>query len=176
MTDQYTPPTMTKVDPTTLRTVLGQFASGVVVVTAAGPEGPIGFTCQSFTSLSLEPPLVSFAPARTSKTWPQIREIGTFCVNILADDHEHHSNQFARSGGDKFAGVEWTPAPDKSPILAGVCAWAECTLEMEYPGGDHTIVLGRVRDLDARPPRNPLIFHRGSYGLPDRKGGPPTYR
>ena len=90
-----------------MREVLGHFVSGIVVITAAGPAGPLGFTCQSFASLSLDPPLVSFAPARTSTTWPRIREIGVFCVNVLAAGHEELSSGFARSGGDKFAGVDW---------------------------------------------------------------------
>jgi 3-hydroxy-9,10-secoandrosta-1,3,5(10)-triene-9,17-dione monooxygenase reductase component len=153
------------VDGAAMREVLGQFATGVVVVTAAGPDGPLGFTCQSFISLSLDPPLVSFAPARTSTTWPRIREIGTFCVNVLADDHAHHSARFARSGGDKFTDVRWTPGPGGAPLLDGVCAWVYCTLDHEYDGGDHTIVVGRVQALGADHGRAPLVYHRGRYGL-----------
>ncbi len=97
-------PTDITVDPAAMRDVLGHFASGVVVVTAAGPDGPLGFTCQSFASLSLDPPLVSFAPARTSTTWPRIREAGTFCVNVLADDQEALSVGFARSGRRQVRG------------------------------------------------------------------------
>ena len=115
------------VTPESMRDALGAFASGVVVVTAIGPDGPIGFTCQSFASLSLDPPLVSFAPSRGSSTWPRIREVGRFCVNVLAADHEHHSAGFARSGADKFAGVRWRPAPSGAPILDGVCAWVDCS-------------------------------------------------
>ena len=115
------------VTPESMRDALGAFASGVVVVTAIGPDGPIGFTCQSFASLSLDPPLVSFAPSRGSSTWPRIREVGRFCVNVLAADHEHHSAGFARSGVDKFAGVTWEAAPSGSPVLDGVGAWIEAT-------------------------------------------------
>ena len=152
------------VDGTRMREVLGHFASGVVVVTAAGPDGPLGFTCQSFSSLSLDPPLISLAPARTSSTWPRIRAVGAFCVNVLADDHEHHSVRFARSGVDRFAGVSWTPGPGGAPILDGVAAWVAATLEHEYDGGDHTIAVGRVRALGADASRAPLLFHRGRYG------------
>jgi 3-hydroxy-9,10-secoandrosta-1,3,5(10)-triene-9,17-dione monooxygenase reductase component len=152
------------VDGTRMREVLGYFASGVVVVTAAGTDGPLGFTCQSFASLSLDPPLISLAPARTSSTWPRIRAAGAFCVNVLADDHEHHSVRFARSGVDRFAGVSWSPGPDGAPILDGVAAWVAATLEHEYDGGDHTIVVGRVRALGADAGRAPLLFHRGRYG------------
>jgi 3-hydroxy-9,10-secoandrosta-1,3,5(10)-triene-9,17-dione monooxygenase reductase component len=153
------------VDPATMRDVLGHFASGVVVVTAAGPDGPLGFTCQSFASLSLDPALITFAPARTSSTWPRIRQVGSFCVNVLAEDQERFSAGFARSGVDKFTGVGWRPGPGDAPVLDGVCAWIGCTLWREYDGGDHTVVVGRVRDLAADPSRVPLLFHRGRYGL-----------
>ena len=85
--------------------MLGHFASGVTVVTALTADGPAGFTCQSFSSLSLDPPLVAFAPARTSRTWPALRAIGRFCVNVLAEGQDDVSQNFARSGADKFAGV-----------------------------------------------------------------------
>ena len=161
------------VDPRVMRDVLGHFASGITVVTAQGPDGPVGFTCQSFTSLSLEPPLVSFAPARTSTTWPRLRDIGRFCVNVLADDQDGLSGQFARSGTDKFAGVGWTPSAHGSPVLEGVVAWIDCELYAEHDGGDHTIVVGRVLDLGATAERTPLVFHRGAYGLQAAVTPPP---
>ena len=148
-----------------MRAVLGQFCSGVVVVTAAAPDGPVGFTCQSFASLSLDPPLVAFFASRGSTSWPRIRDVGRFCVNVLASDHAELSTRFAVSGGDKFAGVPWSPAPSGAPILEGVCAWIDCTLESEHPGGDHHIVVGRVSALDALPDAPPLLFYRGAYRL-----------
>jgi 3-hydroxy-9,10-secoandrosta-1,3,5(10)-triene-9,17-dione monooxygenase reductase component len=157
-------PPLRPVDPALMREVLGHFASGVVVVTAPGPDGPVGFTCQSFASLSLDPPLVSFAPARTSSTWPRIRAARMFCVNVLAVDQQELSNGFARSGVDKFAGVPWRPAPSGSPVLPGVSAWIDCTFWAEHDGGDHTIAIGRVRDLGADPTRRPLLYYRGRYG------------
>jgi 3-hydroxy-9,10-secoandrosta-1,3,5(10)-triene-9,17-dione monooxygenase reductase component len=160
------------VSPAVMREVLGHFVSGVVVITASGPDGPLGFTCQSFSSLSLEPPLVSFAPARTSSTWPRIREVGAFCVNVLAADHQELSAGFARSGVDKFAGVAWAPGPSGAPVLDGVSAWIDCALRDEFDGGDHTIVVGRVQDLGADPARLPLLFYRGRYGVtPDAEAG-----
>jgi 3-hydroxy-9,10-secoandrosta-1,3,5(10)-triene-9,17-dione monooxygenase reductase component len=159
------------VEPATLREVMGHFASGVVVVTAAGTDGPLGFTCQSFASLSLDPALISFSPSRTSSTWPRIREVGTFCVNVLAVDQRHLSGAFARSGTDKFADVNWVPGPAGAPVLDGVCAWMGCTLWREYDGGDHTIVAGRVRELGADAGRAPLLFHRGRYGLAANPAG-----
>ena len=156
------------ISPTAMREVLGHFVTGIVVVTAMGPDGPVGFTCQSFCSLSLDPPLVSFAPARTSTTWPQIRAAGAFCVNVLAADHAELSAGFARSGAntvDKFAGVVWRPSPWGAPVLDGVSAWIDCTLWNEYDGGDHTIAVGLVRDLGADPARLPLLYYRGRYGV-----------
>jgi 3-hydroxy-9,10-secoandrosta-1,3,5(10)-triene-9,17-dione monooxygenase reductase component len=154
-----------------MRDVLGHFVSGIVVVTATGPEGPLGFTCQSFASLSLDPPLVSFAPARTSSTWPRIRAVGVFCVNVLAADHQELSIGFARSGVDKFDGVAWRSGPSGAPVLEGVSAWIDCALWNEYDGGDHTIAIGRVLDLGADPARLPLLYYRGRYGV---TGDPPT--
>jgi 3-hydroxy-9,10-secoandrosta-1,3,5(10)-triene-9,17-dione monooxygenase reductase component len=148
-----------------MREVLGHFVSGIVVVTATGQDGPLGFTCQSFASLSLDPPLVTFAPARTSSTWPRIRDVGAFCVNVLAADHQELSARFARSGVDKFAGVPWRPAPSGAPILDGVSAWIDCSLWNEYDGGDHTIVVGLVSDLGCDPARLPLLYYRGRYGV-----------
>src|SRR4051795_5815127 len=122
------------VDPRVMRDVLGHFASGVTVLTAVTAEGPIGFTCQSFSSLSLDPPLVAFAPARTSQTWPRLREIGRFCINVLAEEQTAVSQAFARSGGDKFTGVQWTGSRHGSPVLEGVVAWIDCALWAEYEG------------------------------------------
>ena len=153
------------VDPRVMRDVLGHFASGVTVVTADSPDGPVGFTCQSFSSLSLDPPLVAIAPARSSTTWPRLRDIGRFCINVLAEDQTWLSQAFARSGVDKFAGVPWIRSRHGSPVLADVVAWIDCTLWAEYDGGDHTLVAARVLDLGADATRSPLVFHRGSYGL-----------
>jgi flavin reductase (DIM6/NTAB) family NADH-FMN oxidoreductase RutF len=158
------------VDPGTMRDVLGHFASGVTVVTAQGDAGPIGFTCQSFSSLSLDPPLVVIAPARTSRTWPQLRALGRFCVNVLAEDQTELSVTFARSGADKFAGVPWRPSRLGQPVLEDVVAWIDCELWAEYDGGDHTLVAARVLDLGADPGRRPLLFHRGDYGLLETRG------
>jgi 3-hydroxy-9,10-secoandrosta-1,3,5(10)-triene-9,17-dione monooxygenase reductase component len=153
------------VDPAVMREVLGHFASGVTVVTAVTDDGPIGFTCQSFSSLSLEPPLVVFAPARTSYTWRRLRDIGRFCVNVLAEGQDAVSQNFARSVADKFAGVPWTPSAHGAPVLDDIVAWIDCELWAEYDGGDHTLVVARVLDLGGHPDRRPLLFHRGAYGL-----------
>ncbi|WP_028280006.1 flavin reductase family protein [Arthrobacter sp. H5] len=152
----------------TQREVLGRFCSGITVVTAMTDAGPVGFTCQSFASLSLDPPLVSFNPARTSTTWPLIRNAGSFCINVLSVEQKDISNAFARSGADRFTGLPWTPAPSGAPVLEGVIAWADCRLWAEYDGGDHTIVAAQVCALAEGPDEDPLLFYRGGYGLPAR--------
>jgi flavin reductase (DIM6/NTAB) family NADH-FMN oxidoreductase RutF len=153
------------VDAQAMREVLGHFASGVTVVTALTDDGPLGFTCQSFSSLSLDPPLVAFAPSRASRTWPRLREIGRFCVNVLAEGQDAVSRNFARTRADRFDGVRWTPSAHGSPVLDGVVAWIDGELWAEYDGGDHTLVVARVLDLGAVPERRPLLFHRGTYGF-----------
>ncbi|WP_084714824.1 flavin reductase family protein [Streptacidiphilus rugosus] len=153
-----------------LRDALGHFATGVTVITAAAEDGrPVGFACQSFASLSLDPPLVCFNVARTSASWPRIARAGAFCVNVLADDQGPLCRSFAVSsstGADKFDGVEWQPAPATgSPRLTGALAWVDCTIHAVHTGGDHLIVLGRVRELAA--PRGgeagPLVFYRSAF-------------
>lgn len=149
--------------PRRLRDVFGTFASGLTVITGATPDGPAGFTCQSFASLSLEPALVTFSPARTSTTWPVLRKAGSFAVNILPAEQQHLAGQFARSGADKFAGVGYGPSPLGNPVLDQALAWIDCELHAEYDGGDHTIVVAAVRHLDARDDARPLLFFKGRY-------------
>lgn len=151
------------VDPTLFRSVLGNFRSGITAVTALGPEGPLVLICQSFTSLLLDPPLVLLSPSKTSKTWPRIREIGSFCINILAEHHQEISNQMARSGTDKFAGAEWDTTQLRAPRLTGSAAWLDCTLEAEHDGGDHTIVVAAVHDLSAAAEVRPLLYYQSRY-------------
>ncbi|MDF3293441.1 flavin reductase family protein [Streptomyces silvisoli] len=153
------------------RRVLGHFASGVTVITAPGApdkgRGPAGFACQSFVSLSLDPPLVAFMVGRTSSTWPRIAGAGVFCANVLGADQSELCRAFAVSGGDKFAGVEWSPAPATgAPLLAGVPAWIDCTIHAVHTGGDHLIVVGHVAALGTprRGAPSPLIFHQGRFG------------
>ena len=154
---------LSDLSPRRIRNVLGHFATGLTVITAATENGPAGFTCQSFASLSLEPALVTFSPARTSSTWPLLRQAGRFTINILPADHQHLAAQFARSGADKFAGVDHSPSPLGNPILDGALAWVDCELHQEYDGGDHTIVVAAVHALSARSDVDPLLFFKGDY-------------
>jgi flavin reductase (DIM6/NTAB) family NADH-FMN oxidoreductase RutF len=155
----------TAMDAATLRRVLGHFCSGVTVITAVLGREPVGFTCQSFASLSLDPPMVTFAASRSSTSWLKVRQAGTFCVNILSDAHAELSNAFARSGTDKFAGVPWRPSRYGAPVLGEVAAFIDCRIWAEYDGGDHIIVAASVLDLAADSTRRPLVFYRGRYGL-----------
>ncbi|MET9456149.1 flavin reductase family protein [Streptomyces canus] len=156
------------VEQAEFRRVLGSFASGVTVVTAPGAPGeePSGFACQSFSALSLDPPLVAFMVGRTSTTWPRIAQAGVFCVNVLSAEQGELCRAFAVSGADKFAGVAHDPAPASgSPRLAGTLAWIDCTIHAVHTGGDHLIVVGRVDALgpgdgDGEPP---LLFHKGRF-------------
>lgn len=147
------------------RDVLGRFASGVTVVTAMSGEQPVGMTCQSFSSVSLEPPLVLFCPARTSRSWPLIEAAGTFCVNLLADGQAGVSRAMATRGADKFAGVGWDPAPETgSPLLHGVIGYVDCRVEAVHRAGDHFVVIGRVLDLGTTEVPHALTFFEGRYG------------
>lgn len=161
-------------DPETVRAarrfrdVLGRFASGVTVVTAISNGEPVGLTCQSFSSVSLYPPLVLFIPARTSRAWPLIQRSGKFCVNFLSADQAEVSNTMASRGIDKFADVKWTPsARTGSPMLEGAIGYVDCSIHAVHEAGDHYVVIGRVLDLladdDGVDEVEPLLFYRGTY-------------
>jgi 3-hydroxy-9,10-secoandrosta-1,3,5(10)-triene-9,17-dione monooxygenase reductase component len=131
-------------------------------------------TCQSFSSVSLDPPLVMFCPAKTSRAWPLMRRAGFFCVNFLAVDQEHISNGMATKGSEKFEGVGWKPASTGAPLIDGVLGYVDCTIDRVHEAGDHYIVVGRVEELaygDGREDGSvsdvPLLFHRGTYTQPE---------
>ena len=115
------------VDAAQFRRTLGHFCTGVTVIAAAADDGPVGFACQSFAALSLDPPLVLFCPGKSSRTWPLIEAAGHFCVNVLAHDQRDVSAVFGRAGTDKFARCEWSPAPSGAPVLDGVLTWIDCS-------------------------------------------------
>ncbi len=146
------------------RQVLGHFATGVTVVTTAEGATPAGLAVNSFTSVSIDPPLVAFSVSRGSATWPRIRASGMFCVNILADDQEDLCRVFAGRSQQRFQGVGWRAAGSGAPIIAGVLAWLDCTLESEHDAGDHIMVMGRVHEMGVDHEGRPLVFYRGGYG------------
>ncbi|MEV0598859.1 flavin reductase family protein [Streptomyces sp. NPDC050315] len=169
-TPAYSAALADRISPTEFRRVLGHFCSGLTIVAGMSDGQPVGFTCQSFSSLSLDPPLVTFSVARTSTSWPRIRDTGAFCVSILTAAQEKACRAFAVSGADKFAGVAWTPGPATgSPVIDGSLAWIDCGIEAVHPGGDHLIVVGRVRALQAAAAdAAPLLFYRAAFLPPTR--------
>lgn len=154
---------MSGFDEARFREVLGHFATGITIVTAADEGEPVGFSCQSFAALSLDPPMVILAPAKSSTSWPRIARAGSFCVNILGEHQEAVCRAFAVSGGDKFDGVEWSPGITGSPLIEGSLATVECTLGAIYEGGDHELVTGHVVDMEIGK-GSPLIFYRSGFG------------
>jgi 3-hydroxy-9,10-secoandrosta-1,3,5(10)-triene-9,17-dione monooxygenase reductase component len=146
------------------RDVLGNFATGVTIITATDDEGPAGVAANSFTSVSLDPPLVLFCVARSSTTWPRIERARKFAVNILGEHQEELSRLFAQKGADRFGKTEWHVGVGGSPVLHDVLAYIDCEFWAEYDGGDHIIVVGKVLDLGITHDAGPLVFFRGRYG------------
>jgi flavin reductase (DIM6/NTAB) family NADH-FMN oxidoreductase RutF len=149
-----------RVDSQRMRDALGCFATGIAVITALDRGEPVGFTCQSFASLSLEPPYVSFAAGRDSTSWPRIRRNGQLCANVLAADQTDVCSAFAVSGGAKFACLGLSPAANGAPRLDGVLASVEADVVHEFPGGDHTVVIGHVTGVSSRDDVEPLLYFR----------------
>ncbi len=145
------------------RAALGSFATGVTIATTLDKAGePVGVTASSFNSVSLDPPLVLWSLAKDSFSRPAFAQSGHFAVHVLAASQEDLSNRFARSGEDKFAGVEWSEGRLGSPVLARYAALFECRTRHQYEGGDHIIMVGEVVDFEARD-EAPLLFHGGRY-------------
>lgn len=151
------------ISPAEFRTTLGHFATGVTVVTALDGTAPVGFACQAFAALSIEPPLVLFCPGRHSRTWPLIERAGRFCVNVLTHAQREISTVFGTAGADRFAAVGWRPAPSGSPVLDGVLTWVDCAVAAVYQAGDHHVVTGLVTALGGCGTERPLLFYRGAY-------------
>jgi flavin reductase (DIM6/NTAB) family NADH-FMN oxidoreductase RutF len=153
------------IDPALFRETLGHYPTGVAVVTAVADEGvPVGMVVGTFSSVSMNPPLIAFYPMSNSRSFAQLRGASAFCINVLASDQEAFCRTFATAGENKFDGVGWRPAPLGSPILDGAVSWIECTFEDVREAGDHFIVLGRVEDLAVERSTLPLLFFQGGYG------------
>jgi 3-hydroxy-9,10-secoandrosta-1,3,5(10)-triene-9,17-dione monooxygenase reductase component len=166
MSDTETPE-VAGVPSSRFREVLGHFASGLTVVTAIDSQGPAGFTCQAFMSLSLDPPLIALAPGKSSTTWPRIAPIGACCVNILSESQEALARDFAISGsqkGDKFSGVGWKAGPGGAPVIDGSLAWLGCSILRSHDAGDHELVIAEVTDTWVDSSGHPLLFYRGGFG------------
>jgi len=150
-------------DGRSLRTALGRFATGVAFVTAAVDGTPAGLIVNSLASVSLEPPLVSFCPSRSSLTWSRMRRGGRFAVNVLARRHEGFARRATPAGSDRFAGLDWERGRGGVPLLTDALAVLECEIVAEHPAGDHWIVIGRVERLRTSTSTDPLVFFNGAF-------------
>lgn len=160
---------MTTVDPAALRRIAGRFATGVTVVTTVHDGRPCGITVSSFTSVSLDPPLVLVAIARTARAYRCLAASRRFAVNVLAEDQERLARLFASLAEDKFAGLSYRRSPTGQPLLRGIHGWLDCEVVRTHPGGrTHTLFIAAVRALGPGRGR-PLLFHRRAYtGIADR--------
>ncbi|MDR7279097.1 flavin reductase family protein [Catenuloplanes atrovinosus] len=150
-------------DPGALRQAYGCFPSGVTAVCALVDGVPAGLTASSFTSVSMNPPLVSVCVQHTSTTWPKLRDLERVGVSVLGEGHDGLARQIASRTGDRFAGVTWETGPAGAVFLVGATAWLDCTIERQVPAGDHDIVLLRVHTLRADPDVAPLVFHASRF-------------
>jgi 3-hydroxy-9,10-secoandrosta-1,3,5(10)-triene-9,17-dione monooxygenase reductase component len=158
-------------DVSTFKDAMSRFTSGVTIVSGIEDGRPVGFSCQSFISLSIDPPFVAVAPARASTSWPRIARAGNFCVNVLGDHQEELCRGFAVSGGNKFEGVEWRPAPATgAPVIEGCLAWVDCHMELVHDAGDHELIIGKVLDLGTND-GSPLLFYRSKFATLARHSG-----
>jgi 3-hydroxy-9,10-secoandrosta-1,3,5(10)-triene-9,17-dione monooxygenase reductase component len=160
-----TQPPQTAIDPLIFRQVLGHYPTGVCIITARSDAGEqFGMVVGSFTSVSLDPPLVAFLPDKNSRSWRQLESVGRFCVNILAEDQLPLCRSFSAKTGDKFAGVSHRISDNGSPVLDNVLAWIDCTTHAVHEAGDHMFVMGRVQAMEVDRCGEPLLFFRGGYG------------
>ncbi|MFF4595987.1 flavin reductase family protein [Amycolatopsis sp. NPDC001319] len=154
-------------DSRAYRDAVGRYASGVVVVGATADDGQrVGFTCQSFHSVSLDPPLILIGVARTSSTYPLIRDLGRFAVSVLGHGHREVASAFARKGVDRWSGVAHTETAAGNPVLSESLVWLDCEIDAEHDAGDHHLVVGRVLEMsspDAQDGAEPLLFYRGGF-------------
>lgn len=152
-----------------LRSVFRRHAAGVAVITARGDAGPVGFTATSLTSVSTEPPLLSFGIGTGSSSWPTVCEAEYVGVHVLGEHQQELATTFARSGADRFAApTAWREGPEGVPVLDGVLAWLVCRVVARVPAGDHRVVLAEVLLGDPAGAGRPLLYHQGRYsGLRD---------
>ncbi|WP_211210605.1 flavin reductase family protein [Arhodomonas aquaeolei] len=154
----------TGIDPRALRNALGCFATGVTIVTARGEDGsPVGLTVNSFSSVSLEPPLVLWSLVQHSPSRPVFERASHFTVNVLTTGQRELSQRFASPRPDKFEGVRWWAGAGGAPVIEGCLAHFQCRHALRYDGGDHDIFLGRVEAFDTSPTGEPLVFVAGRY-------------
>lgn len=152
-----------ELDPGDLRKVYGCFPSGVTAVCAEIDGVPVGMAASSFTSVSLEPPLILVCADNGSSTWARLREASRLGVSILSAEQAVACRQLASRDGDRFASLGWTSTPDGALFVEGASAWLDCALVQEVPAGDHHIALLRIVALEADPTIEPLVFHASRF-------------
>jgi len=153
------------VDRRALRAALGNFATGIAIVTSIDDDGtPVGLTINSFSSVSMNPPLVLFCLAREAFSLPTFLESSYFAINILEHSQAKLSRLFATSMADKWAGLRWKAGAGGVPLLPGCVAWLQCRTHQILDGGDHLIILGKVSAVQHDPEREALLYKRGRYG------------
>jgi 3-hydroxy-9,10-secoandrosta-1,3,5(10)-triene-9,17-dione monooxygenase reductase component len=159
-------------DARSLRDALGRFATGVAFLTAAPDGEAAGLIVNSLASVSLEPPLISVCPSRSSLTWSRMRRTGRFGVNVLGPQHERFVARATPAGADRFAGLDWSVGRRGVPLLSDALASFECEIVAEHPAGDHWIVVGRIDNWRTTPIKDPLVFFGGALRTiaPDRRG------
>jgi 3-hydroxy-9,10-secoandrosta-1,3,5(10)-triene-9,17-dione monooxygenase reductase component len=150
-------------DGRSFRAALGRFATGVAFITAIVEGEPVGLIVNSLASVSLEPPLLSFCPSRSSLTWSRMRRSGRFAVNVLGHRHEAFAKRATPAGADRFDAVEWEPGRGGAPLLGDALAALECEIVAEYPAGDHWIVVARVERVRTSPGTDPLVYFDGAF-------------
>ena len=153
------------IDPAIFRRGLGSYPTGGCVGSALDEdERPVGMVVGTFTSVSLDPPLVGFLPDKKSSTWPRIERAGHFCVNVLASDQQEVCRQVAAKGVERFVGVDFTISEHRLPVIANAIARIECSIRSVTDAGDHWFVLGNVLGLETTREGDPMLFYRGRYG------------
>jgi 3-hydroxy-9,10-secoandrosta-1,3,5(10)-triene-9,17-dione monooxygenase reductase component len=168
-----------QIDARIFRNVLGQFCTGITIITTSHDDVPVGFACQSFAALSLEPPLVLFCPTKVSRSWKAIEASGKFCVNMLTESQQNVSARFGSREPNKFEGIDWHTSALGSPVIEGSLAYIDCTVASVHDGGDHFVVFGAVQSLSevAEIKPRPLLFYRGDYtGIEPDKTTPAQWR
>ncbi|GAA1776035.1 flavin reductase family protein [Actinomadura chokoriensis] len=157
-------------DPAEFRKAMAEFATGVTVITAVDGGEPVGFACQSFASVSLEPPLILFCADKRGRSWPRIRSAGHFCVNVLGEEQRELCERFGSSRGAKFEGLDWGVSAWGAPTLPDVLLAVHAVVHDVHEAGDHEVVIGRVLDVERHDSRNgvwrrPMVFFRSRFGV-----------
>lgn len=155
----------TQISPGSFREMLGHYSSGINIIAGRNGDELVGFTCQSFMSVSLHPPLIAFCVNKASASYPKIRNSASFSVNVLSHQQIEFSRQFARKSESRWVGVEWSETLRKNPVLKDSLLWLDCEIASEFEAGDHLIVVGLVLDgsTTMKEEHEPLVYFRGKY-------------